>query len=552
MRQDELTNHRAPSFSRVIVVVCLLSSAFFIAFRLLTPIAIDTAFMHDTMYLASLGWRGVNGLWPIVDYWNFYGGFTAANVTLAFTLFGVSLKSVDYAFVIVFAWATLLLAVFSWKRISLLGFCICLLVVATIILGPISIEDGYSPHVNRSFIYNHFAMAVIVGLTIFIAQPITSSPIWDAATGFVAGIALVILVLAKATFVVVAPFIFAACFFQRQYTTSLCMLAGLMVAFFLLDPGAMRFVGSLEEIWHAGQLERVGGFVGRILYIFRTVAWHAVFVLLVVFFAWRLWLAEGRPVALQMLSIFLGVLSFGAATLSMNGQPSLMMLPILIVALLLVADMLKRSEGGQATLVYLTSSAMTAVLVLPAVFYSIQVLGLVDDARSRQLITEGPASSYMVLDMGNPYRLPSAGNIEQRLETAVSEVAARIPNGGQNYNSDAYVVLADGVQLLNSIPDVSHYAIISRGSLFDFTVPLQSKPVPSFPVWPLERSTSFLRMSEVDIIMTTNVLGSDDFFTDEMQKIFEMEFKECKSSQFFVLWVRQTAADIPCVSETWN
>ena len=41
-------------------------------------------------------------------------------------------------------------------------------------------------------------------------------------------------------------------------------------------------------------------------------------------------------------------------------------------------------------------------------------------------------------------------------------------------------------------------------------------------------------------------------FTDEMQKIFEMEFKECKSSQFFVLWVRQTAADIPCVSETWN
>ena len=533
----------------VLVVACLAFILFFLVFRTSIPIAIDTAFMIDTTFLAILGWRGVNGLSPVVDYWHFYGGFTAANVTLAFKLFGVSLKSVDYSFVLIFIWATLLLALLSWGRQSFLTFCLLLLVTAAIILGPLSIEDGYLRYVNHSYVYNHFAMTVVIAITIFVTTPHSGSPNWDSISAFVAGFALFLLFITKSTFFVIAPFMFAACLIQRQYRVVGLMLVGLVAALLTLDPGAVKFLGSLEEITKMGQIERAGGLVGRMNHAVLTIGWHGGYILIAGYFVWRLWTFERGRIARPMVAILLCTSAFGAATLSMNGRPDLMLLPMIIAIMTLIADWLKPDHKNLATLAYVMATAMAFVLVIPAVYFSVDTWLSSDEAQSRQLITDGPFSSYMVLDPANPAALLNSKTIEQRRESAVTEAVARLSAGGPDRSTDPYVVLSDGVNLLNKIPNISKYGIITRGSLFDFTVPLRSKPVPSFPVWPLERSTSFLDMSEVDMVMAVRHFKAPDHLPPDAAAIVERDFHVCMSSAFFTLSVRRAATEIPCTGD---
>src|SRR5687768_13154233 len=89
-------------WSLLFIVVNLLLVLFLVAALLVAPIAVDQIHMDDTVLLAHVGWRGVNGLVPVIDYPHFYGGFAEAFVIASFKLFGVSYKAVDYAFVMLF------------------------------------------------------------------------------------------------------------------------------------------------------------------------------------------------------------------------------------------------------------------------------------------------------------------------------------------------------------------------------------------------------------------------------------------------------------------
>jgi len=532
--------------ARLFVFLSVFVVGLFLWFRLGTPIAIDTAFMIDTTFLAHLGWRGVNGLSPIVDFWHFYGGFTAANLTLSFKLFGVSMKSVDFAFVLIFLQAMGLLLLLCYKRLSFASISLLFVLSATVILGPLSIEDGYRPYINHSFVYNHFAMIVIIAVSVFSMNPRTDVVSLDFLTSILAGIALFLLALAKPTFIVVAPFIVASCLMRGGCRAAVLVFLGFLVAFFLLDPWAIRLRGSFEEILLMGQIERAGGLFGRLRHAFLTVVAHAGYLTVFGFFAWIYGKGKWRQSASMFASMLLCAGGYGAATLSMNGEPDLMMLPMIIALLLLLTDRLKEEDNRRANLGYLCAVAMAAVLVLPATYYSGMALLRMDEAKMSRLITTGPLADYVVLNPDAPSVVPPNSSATVRLEAAVEDVAIRLDAGGPGRATDAYVILADGFHLLERIPKVASYGIITRGSTFDFTVPLESKPVPSFPVWPLARSTSFLDMSQVDIVMAVKNYDAPDHLSVEAVAIVAEEFHPCMESTFFVLSIRRLNSDVTC------
>ncbi|SMX22057.1 hypothetical protein BOA8489_00144 [Boseongicola aestuarii] len=530
--------------SRISFIFSAAIVGFFLLFRVASPISIDTAYMIDTTFLANLGWRGVNGLSPVLDYWHFYGGFTEANLTLAFQLFGVSMKSVDFAFALIFSEAAALLALLSVKRLSCTSFWLLLAISATIILGPISIEDGYLPYTNHSFVYNHFAMIVIIAVSIFAINSRSEYASLDILSSLIVGMTLLILALTKPTFLVVAPFAVAACAIRKDLRAAALIVLGFVLALVFLDPWAVRFRGSLNEIMLMGQIERAGGLHGRMQHTLLTLIAHAGYLVVLGYFLWLFAKGKTMRTASFFASIFLCAAAFGAATLSMNGRPDLMMLPMIILLLTILSDRLKNQT--HRSLGYFSATVMGAVLILPAAYHSGKTWLRMNEAKLSQLITEGPLANYVVLEPATPSELPSHVVFEVRLETAVSEAAKRLKSGGQIRARDPYVVLADGVHLLNQISDVSNYGIITRGSTFDFTVPMTSRPVPSFPVWPLQRSTSLLDVSEVDIIMSVRYYTAPDHLSPEATAIIAQEFRTCRESTFFILSVRRSNMDVPC------
>ena len=226
-----------------LVVLPLAALAF-----LAVPIAYDTLHVPDTLFLAELGWRQMQGLDPVLEFGHFYGGVVARYIATAFILFGTSLKSIDYAFGLM-ALSLLILAVgLCWTRASRLTTLALCMVVTACLLARVPLEMLTAiqrPTASHAFVYNRLAIALAVILVIFALLPAKDRRV-EAGTALLAGGLCYGLVLIKPTFVVFTPFFLAALTIQGRWLGLGLGLIGLVAAGLILDFGAERALGAFS------------------------------------------------------------------------------------------------------------------------------------------------------------------------------------------------------------------------------------------------------------------------------------------------------------------
>ncbi|NNE86498.1 MAG: hypothetical protein HKN27_00350 [Silicimonas sp.] len=509
---------------------------YLIAFRAFSDLAIDNAFIVDTFFIAQLGWREINGLSPVLDYTHFYGGVTAKAIAAAFKIFGATLKALDYAYLILFALVASFTLLLGYRRTSSQSTALIILLSASILIGPLSIEDGYSPIVNHSFVYNHFGMGLLLAVTLFVLNPISGSQPHDYVASFFCGTLLTVLALTKPTFAFSIPFFILVLVIQNQYRICAIVLLGMLITTLITDPNLKRFLGSLYTILESGAAERSGGPLGRSAHAYMTLIMHAGFLLGLLYFWQFLYHRAALPARRLIVCHALCIAGFFVATLTMNGRPHLMLLPALILILLFTAEKL---DGDKARKALIVSNSFAAIIVFPSLLFASSTWLASVNARQYQLVTYGPLVDYAFTDPNSEMSRLSNTSIKVRRVLAIQEAYDRLSKSGPAQNRDAYVELSDGISLLATLENIDTKRIITANGMIDFSFPMKSIPVSSFPVWPNKDRMKGIDLAQVDIIMSKRFVDKNLFLTDGLRSQIDQDFILCKHSKFFILLVRR-------------
>jgi hypothetical protein len=547
---------------------------FFLLVLLATPLALDTIFMADTVLFAHLGWRGVNGLSPVIDFPHFYGGMTTYFVTKAFQIFGVSFKSIDYAFVMMFGAATAVLWGLSWRRLPWHAIALLLALSAALMISLFSIEHAVSWHprklrfnVSHSYVYNHAGIVLMMALTVFALKPTANRWLeWGAAV--VAGLALYGLMLLKTTFGVMLPCVVLACMLQGRWSSVLLVLAGAGAGMLLMDPGMTRVLGSLNFLLESAAARRGGGVEGLLRSGVLILLEHLLPLFITFLLASLLLRDRSRATLGFAVAAVICAGGYGAAILTTDGDPYNKLMPILTVLTLMIADRLSavpepaaprtRTRGrvpaaaSFQSIAWALPAGMAYAVILPALavsgYYALRAHQYAD----AMLVEDGLLAGYFVHGEADW----AVRNIDTTDPAVRRAEAVRVTQGRINEPyiildySDRYVVYADGIALLQEIPDVSSYGIISNGLMFDFTVPMQSKVVLSYPIFPTRGLPGLADRNrlgpDVDLVMMSTEIAGWELVNDEVSPLMGPDFRACRRSTFWTLYARRTLPDSLC------
>lgn len=532
----------------------------FLAALLLAPIAVDRVHMGDMVFLGTLGWRGVNGLIPVIDYPHFYGGMTSWFVTAAFNAFGVSYKSLNYAFAMMFVVASGVLWGLSWRRLSGSAITLLLTLAAALIISLDPIEYRPFLGIAHSFVYNHVGIVLMMALTLFASKSIGDRKA-EGTAAFVAGVATYGLILLKTTFGVMLPCVVLACLVQRRWSSAALVTVGATAGMLAMDPWMTRSIGSLLFILEGPTVASAGGVEGRLwealsMLQAHTLSLSACMVQLIA--VGRRNGADSLPLIASLLICGLG---YGAAALTMDGSSGQKLLPFLTVAsLLLVGQVRTDPERTQTNAPVAVAElpiwqalpfGLAYVLILPALVVSADAFSNAVRYSRASLVSEGPLSTYFVVGPATSIPGMQATEAAERRAAAVAETLGHIRAGTFDINdrSNYYVIFADGVSLLQQIPDITSYGIVTNSRMFDFTMPLLSKVVPSFPVWPVSGLPGLADRTrlgaDVDLVMMVTDIPIG-LLNEDLLALMGDEFRVCQQSELWTLFARRTLIAIPC------
>ncbi len=521
---------------------------------LISPIAVDQVHMDDTVLLANVGWRGVNGHEPVIDYPHFYGGFVEFFVTASFNVFGVSYKVINYAFVILFGITALLMWPLCWKRLALVETALLGALTAALILSLEPLEGYQRFEAGHSFVYNHVGVALMLALTVFACIELRDRRA-ELVSAAAAGVVLYALVLVKATFGIIGAPVVLACLLQRRWASAGLVVAGATVAMIMLDPGMTRVLGSLRSLLGSDAAAQSGGVEGRLSIASLMLQMQAVPLAIVSILTFILLRRKKSSSAPLVGALFLCGLGYSAAMLATGGSPQLKLLPYLTVAALLLGKALQdETVDVQASRVDRLAIRSVPVflayfLILPATVTSGVAFSRAVRLSDASLVSEGPLSQYVVFDTAGANSEVKSGTASERLKTATANSLRKIQSGKVT-DRDEYVVFADGIALLRQLQDIRSYGIVSNGRMFDFTAPLQSKVVLSYPVWPTVTSPELTidkpLEADVDLVMILNDIPVLELVSAGLKVRMDQEFRPCGRSVFWTLFARHTLPDEIC------
>lgn len=548
----------------VIIIFLLMVTAF-------RPLAMMRAHLDDSVLLAQLGWRGMAGLTPVLDYPHFWSGITSVTMAFTFEIFGPTFKAIDYALIVFFLWSTALLVLMCWKRLGMRPIIVLVTLSAALIVSGQPIELGF-PNSTHSFVYNHVAITLMMGLLVFGLLKAEDSRV-EIVGALVAGFTLYLLAMLKPTFSIIAPFVVLACLVQGRWIATSLVLVGAAVTMLVLDFGMVRVMGSFEYVFGSLEADRAGGVGGLINKALRIIARDFILLAVAATMLGAMLVIEGRRAVLFIFAAALLAAGYGAAILTMGGIDDLKLVPALVVFFLvgikvLQADTLAEDEaqGLGWGLMKAIPVCMAYGVVAPAVVSS-AIAGM----RSVQfadavLIEEGPLSTYFIY--GDATRglwredLPDADAYRAEATERAMKKLVKDPVFVNEWNttwisddSVEFVMFADGVDLLQDIPDIQEKGIIPGATMFDFTFALGAKAMPNFPIWPSPsydgtELRSFEAMPpEVDLVMVLNYWVADLTFTPVLMETMGGDFKPCRVSEFWTLYDRRAAGSTFCEAE---
>jgi hypothetical protein len=526
----------------------------FLLIILFKPIALDQAHQTDTMLFTNLGWRVANGYLPVADFPHFFSGISARVVGFTFTVTEASFKGLEYAFVLIFAFTALMIWLLAWQRLNWMQTSTLIALAAALIISGQPIETEY-PRMTHSFSYNHTGLALMMGLTVF--GLIRAEQNWaEMMSALVAGGVIYVLIMIKSPFGIMMPFLLLACLVQARWTSAILVIVGAVLVMLALDPGMSLVLGSTEYMMGTRAAERSGGVPGLIrrgIQIILASGLPLTFTLMMAGLALAAGGRAGRTFVIAGICLGLG---YGAASTTMDGLHDRRLIPF-AVAFTLVAlarivnirDLVIDPAGHWLrALALMVPLGLAYGLILPSLMSS--VIGGIRSVyyAPHTLIDEGPMKAYFAPDTLTEtvaaLNLPTA---QARLEKAVDLlITERIEKDIPLFADGEFIAYADGVALLQTIPEVEKLGVIPNARTFDFTMPLNSKVVPEFPVFPTRTRTGIRSFeaipASVDVVMLSIFLPGlygESLLNEQLLDLMGDNFIPCISSRIWTAYVRR-------------
>lgn len=477
----------------------------------------DTDHFGDTLFILGAGWRTTQGLTPVVDFGDFYGGVIANGIGLTMRLFGSDVFAFDRFTLLLLAGLSLSATAILRARMSFAGLMALFLTFAVLMLSRYPLETDapivriFSTH---SFLYNRFGLALLLVSGLFVALR-ASTDRDDFLPGILIGLLVVLAALTKPTFIVLAPGVLLGLALQQRWKSLAAVLIGMGASVAIFDPTLQKWLGSLIYIQaHLGT--EVSADIGALLRkavqlpLSQPIATTFALAALGVVIAARTDLA-----AVLSLLIVAGA-GIGMAT-SMGGNGNLGQLSIVVAILVALAagEIARRSRLRNASSVQAVAFLLVVSLAFPHLL-NLAAATLEGFARRDQmLISEGPYARYLSLP----------------------------ENANKQGEPTQYEMLADGIASLHALGEPSQWGIIAdHGITFEHAVLAQ--PVPGYPLWQRLTAPELAEgkpiAPEVDIVM----LGRSG--PDEVGEILAAklsnEFALCTTSTHWAIHVRRSSA----------
>jgi hypothetical protein len=513
------------------------------------PVIVNDRHFDDTILLANIGWRGVNGSFPNIDYPHFYGGLDAHFVILAFRIFGVDFISINYAFGMMFVWATANMVILTLGRLSLYGIATLVALSAGLILSLAPIETGLisGQHSAHSFVYNHLAIVLMIGLSAYASSSLESKR-QEIASSIFAGFTGYMLVLLKTTFAIFLPFIVVALICQRRWISTAFFMLGWLLALMTLDPWATRVTQSLEVLLAADAAQANATFEATMRRLTTNVSAQFVVILLLSAVLFDIWVRDKHRAVRIGVTLWLCALGYLGSLISMGGTGGYMLLPILVAASVVLTDASSeahRSESDSApwqaghALFFTVPSVVSYSFIFPALVSAVVTFADTWRYRHASLILSGPAASYVVKGSG----ITPVPDIARSVSVARTSIENDISTTWLPFDdSIEYVMYADGVALLSSIPAIEEYGVVADGRMFDFSAAIRSRPVLSFPVWPTQDITYFQSTApldaDIDLVMLSSGAPSLELVGSSLRRRMNDDFVACRKSALWTLYSR--------------
>jgi hypothetical protein len=251
---------------------------------------------------------------------------------------------------------------------------------------------------------------------------------------------------------------------------------------------------------------------------------------------------------IKILAVLILAGGYGATLLTMGGSNDLKVLPMLVVIALLSSSLsppqTQTSPGPDDLIIKSLPYALAYLFIVPAVVSAIMANAILVIQNDSRLITAGPARNYTVL----PWTLSDTSIENTDFAERTADIIINTPD--QFTERDEYFMFADGIALLQDVPELAGYGIISNGRLFDFTMPLGSPPVASFPVWPTTNLAYFAGTDplpeDVDAVMISLDVSSRNLLNRQLIDKMGTEFTVCRKSAIWTLYVRDGLPETLC------
>lgn len=509
----------------------------------LVPLVYDTIHLQDTLFFAELGWRVLNGAVPTVDFNHFYGGVVAQYVAWAFACFGVTVKSVDYAFVMMAATAMGLAALVSLRRITLLSFLALSTIVVASCLARVPFEELTAiqrPTSGHSFVYNRFASALAVILTVFALVP-APGRLLDALAGVACGVAAYLIVLIKPTFVPFLPAFLLALVLMQRWVALGAALVGLALSVTLIDPMGARVMAAFDyAVASAGIRVSTGDLMLKTIAVFLVQPMPLLFVLLALIVTARIGGRSSVAFVIAALGLTVGFAGM-TATMGWRGSIGQQALPFLSgICVVFYEWARRRSPDGSSPVRFLQLISVCVVMSfsLPQLGQSV-LGGLVGNLRQPLLLLQDtPLGTYLA--WSDEFVTLSGGQIRKpmALDDQVASAKAHLEAGKKINVGVEYTMIADGVRLLQNVPDIQSMGLGGDYGVFSFA--MQTQSVLGYPVWVATNSPELapgLPLPDgVDVMMIRRVNANEMSFQllDKMENIFV----PCASSTLWTMYLR--------------
>ena len=472
------TRDKAGWFEKWVIVAFAALSALFALLLLLNAafgVFYDTLHFGDTIFIMGAAWRVHEGLTPAVDFGHFYGGVMAQGLGAGMRLFGHGVFTFDYFTLSVAAFLSAMAFVLLRPRISWHGYMATVLVTSTLLLTRFPLEFAQSVTqmvAAHSFIYNRFALAVLVVLGLFVALPEERAS-REGLLAVLAGVLVALVCLTKPTFVLLCAGLPLALILQGRWSACAGLGVGILATFLLLDPALARFLGSFSyAMAHVGEQTSMTGLVRKALLLPLAQAVALTFCL-----AGLAYLVQQRisPRTLMALVVMTATGVGLATTMGGIGNLGQLALPTLIMAALAAAEIARRAALDGSGALTLVATCLVLAFAWPHLLNSFSMTAEAIGARYQSLITQGPYARYV--------SRPERHDANQATQ---------------------YEMMADGIAALNQLGDPSRWGIVAdHGISFEYA--LLAPPVPGYPLWARPSAPEFAPdrplPPETDIVM---------------------------------------------------